>query len=125
MLRTSMLGLGAAAILLGGCAMTESRVRQQITESEARTAAAQAQLEDRLNERVARTERGTEESLTRLRRDLDTHNETQRRLIAEMISRQRDALLAQARVLDEVLATLLRNAPLAATDARGTDPHRP
>jgi hypothetical protein len=125
MFRTSMIGLGAAAILLGGCAMSESRVRQQITESEARSAAAQAQLEDRLNERIARGERGTEESLTRLRRDLDAHGETQRRLIAEVISRQRDALLAQARVLDEVLAALLRNAPLAATDARLEDPLRP
>ncbi|HAT11836.1 MAG TPA: hypothetical protein DCS97_14885 [Planctomycetes bacterium] len=65
--------------------MTESRVRQQITESEARSDAAQAQLEDRLHERLTLSERGTEESLSRLRRDLDAHGETQRRLFAEVL----------------------------------------
>jgi hypothetical protein len=103
--------VAAAVAALAGCAMTESRVRAQITASEARTAAAQADLEDRLSERLRRGEDTRAAESERLRRDLEARAEADRRLVADALLRQREALLAQVRALDEAVAALLGQRP--------------
>lgn len=115
--RRLALPLAVAAVLLGGCSMTESRVRQQIIESEARTAAAQAQLEERLTAAQARLEEGMVERFTRtdqalaaateqMRREIESQMEGQRRLVVDIVVRQRDSLAAQVRAMDEAISTL-------------------
>lgn len=101
---TSLACISASALLLSGCGMTESRVRQQIVESEARTASAQAQLEDRTLERFRRSEQATADLVDRLRRETEARAEDDRRRLAELLRLQRDTLQAQVRVLDEAIA---------------------
>lgn len=114
MFPTPLVLSSALAVLLSGCAMTESRVRQQITESEARTAQAQAQLEDRMLDRFKRGEQAVAEQADRLRREAEARAEDDRRRLAELLRQQRDALLAQVRVLDEAISAYATARPLAA-----------
>ena len=117
------LPLALAVMLLGGCSMTESRVRQQIIESEARTAAAQTQLEDRfttaqtqLEDRVlsrfARSDQALAAAAEQLRREMETQMEGQRRLVVDIVVRQRDSLAAQVRAMDETISTLATPRPM-------------
>jgi hypothetical protein len=103
----------AAALLLSGCGITESRVRQQITESEARTASAQTQLEDRMLDRFKRAEQTLAGETDRLRREAESRTEADRRMLADLLRQQRDALLAQVRVLDEAISAYAAARPVA------------
>lgn len=112
-MRTAAILSCAAAVLLSGCSVTESRVRQQITESEARTAAAQTQLEDRMLERFKRSEQALAGEADRLRREADIRTETDRRMLSDLLRQQRDALLTQVRVLDEAISAYAAARPVA------------
>lgn len=114
-MHSAILPIAVAAILLGGCGMTESRVREQIAESEARTASAQAQLEDRMLGRFTRAEQTAAAESERIRREIELQGDSQRRLVVDVLVRQRDALTAQARILDESIATLAMPRPMAAS----------
>lgn len=109
----AILSAAAALFMLSGCSVTESRVRQQITESEARTAAAQAQLEDRVLDRFKRFEQTLASETERLRREAEARTEADRRMLAELLRQQRDALLAQARILDEAIGAFAAGRPIA------------
>ena len=110
----AILPLSAIVIILSGCGMTESRVREQVTASEARSAAAQAQLEDRMLARFTRAEQTAAVEAERMRRELETQGDSQRRLVIDVLVRQRDTLMAQARELDASIAAMSMPRPLAA-----------
>lgn len=109
----AILPMIVATVLLSGCGMTDSQVRQQIVESEARGAAAQAQLEDRMLGRFNRVDQQFAAESERNRRDLEAQGEAQRRLVVDALSRQRDALIAQVRAMDDAIAALSMTRPLA------------